>query len=162
MLRGLYASSSALQALEQAQTLVSDNVSNSTTPGYLNEAPVFAEYLPLTLSERPTGNTVGEYALGTDSMKLTVSTTPGSVQATGQPLDIAPAPDTWIAVKAPGGAAYTQDGQLEVNAAGELATGSGYVVESAKGGAIQVGNAAGVSIADNGVVSQNQVVVGQI
>ncbi len=162
MLRGLYESAGALKALQQAQTLVADNIANDKTPGYRAERPVFASYLPLALTESPSGQVVGPYALGVDSTAIARSPAPPTLTVTGQALDVAPAPTTWIAVRTRHGVQYTQNGQLAVNAAGILTTVAGDVVESVSGRPIAAGPAAGIAIRPDGMVTQSGKPVGHM
>ncbi len=162
MLRGLYESAGALKALQQAQTLVTDNIANDKTPGYRAERPVFASFLPITLTESTSGQVVGSYALGVDSTAIARSPAPPALTVTGQALDVAPAPTTWIAVRTLHGLQYTQNGQLAVNPQGILTTASGHPVESVGGGSIVAGPAAGIAIGANGTVTQNGRAVGRM
>ncbi len=162
MLRGLYESASALKALQQAETLIANNIANMSTPGYRSQTPVFSSYLPVTLSEAPGGGTVGTYALGVDSAAVDPSAVAGPIRVTGRPLDIAPRNTTWIAVSTPSGTAYTQNGRLEINANGQLTTAAGYLVQSVTGGPLAVAPTQPVRVLPDGVVVQNGAPVGQI
>jgi flagellar basal body rod protein FlgG len=57
------------------------------------------------------------------------NTRAGSIQRTGNPLDVAINGDGYIAVQAPGGGTrYTRNGSLQINAQGQLVTTDGSVV----------------------------------
>ena len=51
---------------------------------------------------------------------------PGTVQQTGNPLDVAIDGDAFLVVQTPRGERYTRNGALQINAAGELVTAEGY------------------------------------
>jgi flagellar basal body rod protein FlgG len=63
----------------------------------------------------------------------------GSIQQTGNPLDLALDGDAFLVVQTPRGERYTRNGALQINAAGELVTSEGYAVQG-DGGTIQFQN----------------------
>jgi flagellar basal-body rod protein FlgF len=67
----------------------------------------------------------------------------GGVSKTENPLDVAVQGDAWLAIKTPGGIAYTRDGRMTVNESGELTTLNGYSVLDAGGAGILVDPSAG-------------------
>jgi len=104
-----------------AQRAHANNLANVSTNGFqrdLEQArsmPLFGQVHPsrvYAMSERP----------GTDF-------SPGSLQETGNELDVAVEGDGWLAVQAPdGGEAYVRSASLKVDALGMLRTGSGLPV----------------------------------
>jgi flagellar basal body rod protein FlgG len=54
--------------------------------------------------------------------------TPGGIQKTGRPLDLAIQGDGFFEIMAPGGPVYTRNGVFQLNADGELANGEGLAV----------------------------------
>lgn len=77
----------------------------------------------------------------------------GPLMATGRPLDVAVQGAGWIAVETPdGGEAYTRNGALQINAAGQLQTVAGLNVLG-DGGAIAIPPDNRVTIATDGTVS---------
>lgn len=78
---------------------------------------------------------------------------PGPMMATGRPLDVAVQGLGWISVQAPDGSeAYTRAGNLQVNAAGQLQTASGYNVLG-DGGPIAIPPDNRIEIAPDGTIS---------
>jgi flagellar basal-body rod protein FlgF len=87
-------------------------------------------------------------AVARDQIRLT----PGSVMATGRPMDIALAEKAVLTVQAPNGdLAFTRRGDLKVNPQGQLENGSGHLVLG-NGGPIAVPPGMVVSINPDGTV----------
>ena len=78
----------------------------------------------------------------------------GTLQQTGRDLDIAIVGGGWMAVQAPDGTeGYTRAGELQINAANQLVTGSGLPVIGNGGIPIVVPPAEKVQIANDGAVT---------
>ena len=161
MLRGIYESTSALLGLQQQESLWADNLANQGTPGYLEEASSFGTFMTGAL--KPVGGTSpGLLSLGAGISGDAVSSAPGSTETTGRPLDLAFLPNVFLTVRTPGGAAYTRDGALTVDAAGVLTTAAGLPVTGRGGALIHVSGEAAVSITGGGTVLDNGKAVGQL
>jgi flagellar basal-body rod protein FlgF len=105
------------------------------------------------------GSTVAFADKGTDF----ISRRMGGVSKTENPLDVAVQGDAWLAIKTPGGIAYTRDGRMTVNESGELTTLNGYSVLDAGGAGILVDPSAGPpDIARDGMISQKGSQVGAL
>ncbi len=77
----------------------------------------------------------------------------GPLMATGRPLDVAVQGAGWIAVETPeGGEAYTRNGTLQINAAGQLQTAAGFNVLG-DGGPIAIPPDNRITIRPDGTVS---------
>jgi flagellar basal-body rod protein FlgF len=141
----LYTAMSGAKQTMLAQTANSNNIANVSTPGFradyaqFRSMPVYGPGLPTrvyAMTERS----------GTD---LSV----GSVNATGNNLDIAINGDGWIAVQAPDGSeAYTRAGNMRVTTEGLLLTGGGFPVMG-EGGPITVPPVNRMEIGEDGTVS---------
>ena len=117
----LYVSMTGARENMLAQQVHANNLANATTTGFktdLEQARAMRvlgdgyESRVYSLSERP----------ATD-------TTAGTLIQTGRSLDVAVNGEGWIAVLGPDGQeAYTRSGELQVNAANQLVTGSGLPV----------------------------------
>ena len=122
-----------------------NNLANVTTSGFRRDfeqarsMPVFGDGLPArayAMTERP----------GTDF-------TPGSLQETGNDLDIAVKGDAWIAVQAPDGAeAYVRTASMTIDALGVLRTATGLPVMG-NAGPIAVPPEQKVEIGQDGTIS---------
>lgn len=162
MLTGLYDAGSGAQAFESLASDASTNAANVATPGYEAEVPEFASFLEGTLSREPDGAPIGTFSLGVQTEATLRTGTPGPIEATGRPLDFAPAAGVWIPVRTPGGIAYTRNGELQVGPTGMLMSGTGLPIVGTGGQPIQVGYAEGASLQPDGTVTSQGRVVGRI
>ncbi len=131
------------------QAAVAHNLANVTSTGYraeehrLRAVPVQSGNTPAPLPTR---------AFAVDASTHT-DYTPGPMQYTGRPLDIAVQGSGWIALAMPDGSeAYTRNGSLEMSVNGVLQTRAGIPVQG-DGGSITVPPDVKVSIARDGTVS---------
>jgi flagellar basal-body rod protein FlgF len=112
MADGIYVGMAAAAARAAQLESVSDNLANAQSPGFKASRPAFQSFL----SARNGNDKIlsAAVATGTDLR-------PGATTPTDRPLDVIPAPDTFLAVSTPGGAvAYTRNGSIEMGAEGEL------------------------------------------
>lgn len=119
--KALYISMTGASQTMRAQTVHAHNLANASTTGFradlaqARSMQVFGPGMPsrvYSMTENP----------GSDFQ-------PGSLQQTGNALDIAVRGEGWVAVQAPDGSeAYTRAGDLELSPFGELLTGSGLPV----------------------------------
>ncbi|SFF97614.1 flagellar basal-body rod protein FlgF [Neptunomonas qingdaonensis] len=129
-----------------AQQTHANNLANVSTTGFKTDLAqaramqVFGEGLPsrvYAMTERP----------ATD-------TTTGTFIQTGRTLDVAVDGGGWLAVIAPdGNEAYTRSGELQLNAANQLVTGSGLPVMGNGGIPIAVPEAEQVEIGSDGTIT---------
>ncbi|MFC6669799.1 flagellar basal-body rod protein FlgF [Marinobacterium aestuariivivens] len=142
----LYVAMSGARETMLAQQAHANNLANATTTGFkadLAQAramPVFGDGLPSRVyaqTERP----------ATD-----IST--GTLTQTGRDLDVAIDGEGWIAVLAPDGTeAYTRAGELQINAANQLVTGSGLPVMGAGGIPVIIPPSEKIDIAVDGTIT---------
>ena len=79
----------------------------------------------------------------------------GQFVKTGNPLDVAVKGDGWLSVGTPSGQAYTRDGRMRMNAAGDLVSMTGARILDAGGGPIQLDPTAGqAEIGADGTITQ--------
>jgi len=120
---GIYVGMTGAAAQARALDAIADNLANAQTPGFKAARPAFASFLP----EGGDGTRVSTGAVATG-----IDRAPGAVRQTGNPLDVLPEGDAFLAVARPGGAvAYTRDGRLSVDALGRLAAAGGLVLDDA-------------------------------
>jgi flagellar basal-body rod protein FlgF len=143
--RFLYiAMTGAKQALD-AQAANNHNLANASTTGFKADLAAFQ-----TRAVAGSGYASRAYATAaTTGWDRTV----GSLQSTGQPLDVAIQGEGFIAVQAKDGAeAYTRAGDLRVDSNGMLTNGAGYVVMG-DGGPITVPQYSSIHVGGDGTVS---------
>lgn len=145
--RMLYVAMTGAQQTFRTQALISHNLANINTVGFRKDLadfrsmPVFSDdpALPsrvFSMAERPG-----------------IDLTQGKIMTTGRDLDIAIKGEGWIAIQVPdGGEAYTRNGELQLDANGQLTTANGYPVLG-NGGPIALPPAEKIQIGEDGTIS---------
>ena len=156
-----YVAISKLTALERQLDVTANNIANANSSGFKAERVLFESYL-----QKDDASLAGEgtnYVLDRGSY---VDDTPGVVVQTGNPLDLALAGQGWFAYEMPDGRmAYGRDGQLVLDAQGQVTTASGAQILDLGGAPLNIPPefAASVTISDDGVISSPEGgVMGQI
>jgi flagellar basal-body rod protein FlgF len=165
MLRGLYASASALLAASAWQETLGSDLANVDTPGYKAQGVEVSAFGQTLLERTAAGGPsqpVGAVVWGAAATAAVTDWQPGALNLTGRPLDVAPAPGQWLTVEQGGVRLITQDGALAVDRAGDLVTPSGARVLSAAGTPLRVPVGSPVAIAPDGTVTAGTVTVGRL
>ena len=121
------------------QDQLSNDLANSSTPGYKRDSAVQQSFGALLLANTATGQQIGSIQTGVTISKIVTDMTPGPVHQTGQPLDFAITGSGFFAVRTATGVQYTRDGQFSANAQGQLVDGNGDLVLSQSGAPVAVG-----------------------
>ena len=117
---GLYIAASGMLAEQVRQNQPSNDLSNSSTPGYKVDHSEQQSFGSLLLSNTATGQRIGTLDTGVKIAKIVTDMTPATLQQTGQPLDFGIQGTGFFAVRTPNGVRYTRDGQFMANAQGRL------------------------------------------
>lgn len=142
--RLIYTAMTGASHILQQQAAVSENLSNTNTPGFRAAINTFRA-VPVEGEGLPTRVMVVDSVVGADF-------TPGSMEPTGRDLDVAIDGKGWIAVQAGDGKeAYTRNGSFQVTTNGILQTRSGLNVLG-DNGPITLPPNAEVSIAKDGTI----------
>ena len=159
MLEGLYSAGAGMEAAQSQLDAVSNNIANQNTPGYQAEILGFHDLLYTTDNAQPSSAIVGA---GSSTTTLGFSQSQGSLQQTGNPLDIALNGPGYLQVRQPDGqTALTRNGTLQINAAGQLTTSLG--MELVPPITLPKGTQPSeVSISSDGTVTVGKTKVGQI
>ena len=158
MLRSLWISKTGMEAQQLQLDNISNNLANSATNGYKRSHAVFEDLIYQNLrqsgaassdqTQLPTGLQVG---LGVQPVATARDFTQGSLQQTGNTLDVAISGSGFLQVTMPDGTtAYTRDGSLKVDSNGQIVTNSGYTVQP---GITVPAQAQSVTIAADGTVT---------
>lgn len=122
--RAIYIAMSAAQQTLQSQSATSSNLANASTVGF---RAVLEGMEGGSLAVQGAGHASRVYGASREARG--VDTTQGALMATGRNLDVAIKGEGWIAVQdGLGDEAYTRAGNLRINTAGLLTTGSGHPV----------------------------------
>jgi flagellar basal-body rod protein FlgG len=123
MLEGLYSAGAGMEAAQSQLDAVSNNIANEDTPGYQSEVVGFHDLLYTTDDDAPSSAIVGAGA-GTDTLGF--SQAQGSIQQTGNPLDLALNGPGYFQVRQPNGTTgLTRNGTFELNSRGQITTNLG-------------------------------------
>ena len=161
---GFYAACAGLRAQSQALEVAGHNLANLNTAGFRGQQTTFQSLVAAS------GPTVPNMLnLATNNFGVLegthLDTTAGSLQPTGNPLDVGIEGSGFFAIWTARGTRYTRNGSFQVSSSGQLVTAAGDLVLGDpalkdKGG-ISV-PAGAVSIASDGTLSVNGAVAGSL
>jgi flagellar basal-body rod protein FlgF/flagellar basal-body rod protein FlgG len=156
MNNGIYTASTGLLARTQELDQAANNLANANTTGFRGSRVSFKTQM-MTTSASVSARAVNSYGvLGSTHTDFSQ----GSLQETGNPLDLALEGPGFFAVQAPGGVQYTRNGNFHITRNGGLVTAQGFPVLGANGPiTLPTGNA---EISSAGVISVNGDVAGQL
>lgn len=161
MMSALWVSQTGLTAQNTQLTTISNNLANASTVGFKRDRAVFEDLLyqikrqPGALTSQdtqlPSGLQLGTGARVVGTQK---EFTPGSLQTSDQPLDVAVNGRGFFEVEMlDGTTAYTRNGQFHMNSSGELVTADGLRILP---GITIPPNTHSVTIGQDGTVSVRQ------
>lgn len=139
MIRSLWIARTGLDAQQTQLDVISNNLANVSTNGFKRGRAVFEDLMYQTIRQPGAQNTqqnqIGS-GLQIGTGVRTVATerihTQGSLQQTGNPLDMAVQGNGYFQVTLPDGTTgYSRDGAFQLDSQGQLVTASGYPVEPA-------------------------------
>jgi flagellar basal-body rod protein FlgF/flagellar basal-body rod protein FlgG len=165
---GFYAACAGLRAQSQALEVAGHNLANLNTAGFRGQQTTFQSLMAVS---RPTVPNV--LNLATNNFGVLegthLDTTVGSLQPTGNPLDVGIDGSGFFSILTARGIRYTRNGSFQVSSSGKLVTAAGDLVlnnlalkdPTIKNKDINV-PAGVVSIASDGTLSVNGAVAGTI
>ena len=118
--------------LERQLDVVSNNLANINTNGFKADHALFEEFL----NSRAHADNFPDrdrHISHVQDRGTFRDLTEGSLQQTGNPLDVAISGSAYLTVQSAGGERYTRDGSLHLNSTGQLVTGSGEAVLGTSG-----------------------------
>jgi flagellar basal-body rod protein FlgG len=119
MLPGLYSAAAGMETEQQQLNAVSNDLSNVSTPGYQSTILGFRDLL--YASGGPQSGSPAAIGTGSATSVIGRSQLQGTIQQTGQPLDVAIQGEGYLQVLRPDGTVgLTRNGTLQVNAQGQL------------------------------------------
>ena len=142
-------------ALARELDVIANNVANINTNGFKARQARFQEYvMPKASAEAfPRADRKLSYVVD-GGTPLDLSN--GTIERTGNPLDVAVSGDAFIAVQTSAGERYTRNGALQVDAQGRLVTSDGHAVLGDNGAISFSPQETGAAIGADGTVSTNQ------
>ncbi len=153
---GFYAACTGLIGKMRALETAAHNLANVSTTAFKGEQVGFQELLARADESGLSGvnQAINNYGIA-DVPSLDLSQ--GSIERTGDPLDLAIEGSGFLSIRTAGGTGYTRNGHLQVSASGQLVTATGDVVLGDQG-PIEL-PAGTVSISPRGVISVNGAIV---
>lgn len=150
-----YVALSYAVGLQRKMDIVANNIANVDTNGYKSSAMLFQEYVVDNRGQKPFSmvEDYGNYR----------NFTPGTVQTTGNSLDVALSGTGFLSVNSAGGERFTRNGAMQIDGRGQLVTSSGDVINDAGGKPIVIPpNTRNISISPDGMISADENQIGQL
>jgi flagellar basal-body rod protein FlgG len=127
MLEGMYAAASGMAAQQQQLDAIGNDLANASTTGYKSERVGFRDLLYNQIDQAGTATTAGA---GAAAEVIGANQSQGSIENTGNPLDLAIEGSGYFTVQRPGAStALTRDGAFQVDAQGKLTTAEGALLQ---------------------------------
>lgn len=157
MIRSLWTARTGLDAQQTQLDVISNNLANVATNGFKRQRAVFEDLLYQTLRQPGAQQTAENQIssglqIGTGAKVVATERifTQGSLQQTGNSLDVAIQGNGFIPIQLGEVTAYTRDGAFQLDNQGQMVTASGYVVGN---GVTIPEDALSITIGKNGAVS---------
>lgn len=157
MWRGLYTAGIGMMTQMTRTSVISNNLANAATAGFKRDRVVDEEFGPMLIrrinDDDPNGDitrikqfhvgdtippVVGNLGLGAQTAEIATDLTQGSMQDTGNQLDLAIVGSGFFAVATPQGVRYTRDGSFTRSATGDIVNHRGETVLNQQGRAINI------------------------
>lgn len=158
MLRGLYAAATGMEAAAQAHEVTSRNLAHASVPGF-RKALLSMESLPDPNSQDGQDN-----LNGTKVNAPATDFTPGPLNQTGAPLDLALDGDGFFVINGPDGPLYTRSGTFQLDGSGQMVTPDGLPVKASGGTLTIPANtpAAQITVGPDGTVRVGKEEIGKL
>ncbi len=146
---------SAQLAVLHETDIIANNLANMSTTGYKGQHVAFAQFLSQTSDGTPIAY-VQEQGVTRDPSQ-------GTINTTGNRLDVAIRGEGYFTVQTPLGDRYTRNGHFQLDSTGQIVTSQGYPVLSDGGSPLVVPEGSGdITIGADGAVSTLQGQVGKL
>lgn len=154
MASDLYVALSGQMANETRLATVANNVANMRTAGFRAEAVKFETVL---------SDYVRDTVAFAEAGQLHFDLSGGSVEPTGNPLDVAIVGGGWFQIETGTGVAFTRDGRLQITEEGDLVTLTGHSILDDGGAPMAVNpNGGPLAIGVDGTITQDGALVGAL
>jgi len=148
-----------MRARMDALDMLANNLANSTTGGFKLDREFYTLF---SASDAAQSGSAGSSASLPQVKTQWTDFSQGTLQATGNPLDLALAGKGFFTVNGPNGPLYTRNGSFQLSASGELTTTEGYRVATADNKTIQAQPQGQITVGTDGTVAQNGQILGQV
>ncbi len=133
MFNGIYSSASAMDVAARQHEVISNNLAHLNVPGFRRTI------LAVQSRSDPAEIVSGDRAslAGSQPIRTFVDFTPGGLNSTSRPLDVALAGDGFFKIEGPDGQLLTRNGSFHLTGDGQLITADGLAVLG-EGGPLQI------------------------
>ncbi len=139
-------------ALSHELDVVSNNIANINTTGYKADNAAFSEFLMSNARDNDFSGKDKRVDFVQDRSTW-IDLSPGAVERTGNPLDVAIDGNGYLTVQTQRGQRYTRNGSLSINPTGQLVTSEGDQVIGAAGPiTFQIGDQ-NINISSTGIIT---------
>ena len=142
-------------ALQRQMDVVANNMANINTTGFKSENMLFEDYLmPKAKDNEFTGPDRNLHY--TEDWSTTHDMSTGSIEQTGNPLDVALSGNGFLSIQTPGGTRYSRNGSLQIDSSGKLVDLAGNPVLGESGPITFDSADTDITISDNGAINTSQ------
>lgn len=142
-------------ALGRELDVIANNVANVTTNGFKARSARFHEFLQSGASASTFRRSDRRVSYVVDA-GTPLDPSPGAIERTGNPLDVAIKGDAFFTVQTPAGERFSRNGAFQLDAGGTLVSSDGNAVLGERGPISISPQETNLSIAADGTVSTNQ------
>jgi len=140
--------------------VVANNIANMNTNGFKGEKMMFVEHL---VRSKGGGSVLGDKLSYVRDIATMRDNSKGFIKQTGNPLDLSIADEGYFAVQGSAGEQYTRNGRFQMDATGQLVTGTGDTVLSSTGAPFFFGPTdTQITISGDGTVSTENGSIGRL
>jgi len=161
MLTGIYACANSLEALEQQQNIIADNIANASTVGYKKNKGIFRSFEE-ALASNTSAESTAESGSTEPYLTTAIDLSAGSLKHTGAPLDVAIEGDALFMLQSPEGSRYTRRGNFTLSDTGKVVNSLGWSLMGSGGDIIVPPGAKSITIGPDGTVTADGQGLGQI
>lgn len=128
MIRGLYASASAMVADRLRQDIVANNIANATTPGFSRDCVGFESFPYVLIEACDRGTLLGTITQGSRACGTYIDTRKGPAAQTGGQADVFIRGEGFFVIQDGDRTVYTRQGSFAAGSGGLLVTQKGHPV----------------------------------
>jgi flagellar basal-body rod protein FlgF len=139
-------------ALSRELEIIANNIANIDTTSFKSDNALFAEYLMPGARDNDFAGRDRNVSFVQDRASW-IDMSPGALQRTGNPLDVAIDGKGYFTIQTPRGIRYTRNGAFSIDATGNLVTGEGYQVLGTNGPIVFQNTDHNISISPTGIVT---------
>ncbi|MBI4367543.1 MAG: flagellar basal-body rod protein FlgF [Deltaproteobacteria bacterium] len=139
-------------ALGRELDVVANNIANLNTTGFKSDGAVFEEFIGPTARASGVSRADSRVSFVRDRATW-IDMSQGTIERTGNSMDVAIDGSGFLAVQTPRGERYTRNGAMQVNANGEMVTSEGYQVLGENGPIVLQPKDRNVTISADGTIS---------